>query len=291
MTDRALAPDRSVETAEHIYKASSLASVISLLFSIPAQWSAEPPYLRYPWVAVSLASSLYFFHAWTKVARELLARNSIRLITQKWVRITAPLLGREIYDICTLRDEGLVNELDRLDSVYYQDARLPDGVLCKWWGRYRDGLLAAFDGQSQLVGAVGFWPIKQTTYKELRRARRTEGEIAVQSIDPSLQGDRSYWYVSGVMVRQGFRQTILLHQLLNSALIAWSEAVAHMREVNIISIATSQEGARLLIKFGFRALSVRGGTDQYTRYIIENIDPRDLKRQFASALRSVAKSD
>jgi hypothetical protein len=247
----------------------SALAILGFFTELVVLWPNEPLWMRIIIsfvLAIILASGLV---SWYR------AENHVRLIAATKELLDHYLETRR-YDVHIISSEGEVRALEALDVEIYGPAALPGDQLLSWWLKYPKGIHVVYD-PIRLVGAIGMWPISEEAYAQLMRGERTEASVTAADLRTNEQHDQAHWYLAGVLVRNGYRASRVLPNLLATAIRTWIEETGALVRVGLLAVATSKQGEGYLNKFGFSPVAtVTAPADQYPRYVVEHLTPQGI---------------
>lgn len=181
----------------------------------------------------------------------------------------------------SLRDEGEVRAVSELEDRLYNEENVELSVLYDWFRENRNGVLGLFTRNEKLVGAIGFWPLKEAAFRQLRRGEIGENQIRSEDIVSARdESDCPCWYLSSLSaepdcINRGY--VLLLLFDVGYRMLRMYEERPDLR-IQIVSLAYSQNGARLLERFGFNVVrdgrESRHGHDVYLRTFESSEDVR-----------------
>jgi hypothetical protein len=164
--------------------------------------------------------------------------------------ISVPPLEPEITHVRSERELRAVSELD---ALAYGGESIDHEGLCAWWKAYPKGVFVLWK-DSEIVGAVGVWPIKPATYKKIIQGKTDEVGINAKDICKGLAGRAySYWYVADIVLREECRDQpekwVLF--LLEGAISQWLSEGNLSSEIHLCALGFKLDGISLLEKFKF----------------------------------------
>ena len=179
-----------------------------------------------------------------------------------------------------LQNEGEVRANWDLDMELYGPTEMIDYELyLSWWRKYNRGAYALFR-DSEIIGAVGLWPLKRQPFVDLISGSRPEDRLVTQSICAEREASNTrYWYVAGIVLDKKYRgvHQDALRFLLSEAVQQWLQVVVSQNSLDICALAYSPQGEQMLRGFRFVEYMPRDKTiHRYPVYVRMRTTARDL---------------
>lgn len=188
------------------------------------------------------------------------------------------------YNVRNIQTTEELEKLWQIDVEAYQEASITLDEFYSWWDKYESGLKALFHSD-KVVGAFGLWPLSRKMAKQFKDGEVREGDLQPLELLETDSCKTRYWYVSGIVLRPALRKptkTNPIVLLLTVGLNIWMESGHLDFPVEVSSIAYSNEGQRLLERFGFiKIRDLCNNVDPYPLYCLKARSKHDL----ASILR------
>lgn len=147
--------------------------------------------------------------------------------------------------------KGLEKLLDKLFDLKFliQHSASPSDqkTLLKWWEIYPDGIRVLYKG-SEIVGAVGLWPISEQASADLEAGKISEKELPIEKAVTNI------WYIGAVVIRKDirdrYRWKVPSSILLSGAIGEWISNFYTFPNT-ILGLAYSGDGKNKLSTYGF----------------------------------------
>jgi hypothetical protein len=168
--------------------------------------------------------------------------------------ILKAVANRKIKNLHTVRhieNSIELKSLHKLDMSAYGDADIGYTCFESWWLSHKTGLFAMFDSNDKIIGAVGIWPITKEFYRKMSSGDTTEKQLTPQTILQGNMRPSSYWYISGIVLKNKFRGHILAAELIRETILQWCFEQKMRYPVKILATAYSKSGMDLLRKLDF----------------------------------------
>ncbi len=192
-----------------------------------------------------------------------------------------------------VRDDLVVRPVDSIDelrTVYsfdenaYADMNqqhvdnIPFQTFQEWWDAWPEGFYAAFEDDKP-VCVIGVFPITREWAEGLLKRKYDERALQREDIE---KADRTIWYISGISAKDpggdGLHSGVPV--LLTHTLVRWylkNSDVLNRAPVQVISVAVSKMGRKLLEKVGFMPAVNAKNKDEHPIYAREVSRDRMLR--------------
>jgi hypothetical protein len=162
---------------------------------------------------------------------------------------TIPISRKAV--VRSVRSETELQVISNLDREYFGADSVDYRGLLGWWKRYPDGVQALVRG-SEIVGAVGIWPLSENAFRNLIHGKLDEIDIRPASISKKVDGKpRAYWYFGDIVIAKKHKKRKLSLVLLEGAIRHWLNQGNLPSSIEICAFGFTAEGIALLDKFGF----------------------------------------
>lgn len=132
---------------------------------------------------------------------------------------------------------------------------VPLDVLRVWWHAFPIGVRILESAEGSIAGAMSAWPLRRAAYDAIVSGAITEDAITSADFDLAVR-ERPRWYISGIAVAPAVRALPrLLLAFFADGLAALGDA-SRCVQPDVCAVATSDEGARMLRRFGFARAGV-----------------------------------
>lgn len=187
-------------------------------------------------VVLAVLSAVYFLRSSKNPAfKELIAG----------VPVSNEILVRSI------RNEAELRAVSKLDQEYFGAESIDLPGLLGWWKRYPEGVHVLVKG-SEIMGAVGIWPLSKKAFQELVSGNLEDSEIKPTNLSKrSDRKSRSYWYFADIVLSKKYKGKKLSFRLLEGAIKRWIETGNLAPKIELCAIGLGDGGVRLLKRFGF----------------------------------------
>jgi hypothetical protein len=170
----------------------------------------------------------------------------------------------------------------------------PLELVLEWWERYHDGVFRLCDRHDELWGYVSIWPIAEPAFEALKAGTVTEGDLTGASIQKHGTGPFHYWYIADVCKKKKppkfpaeFSEYTTVFMIAESLLqMAKMEALAN--SVEMLAIAATAPGERLLRKFGFMKI---GLPDKDKKIFVRSLDKKKIPELAGSLLDELSRHE
>jgi hypothetical protein len=156
-------------------------------------------------------------------------------------------------EVTSVRSEPELRVVSELDALVYGGESIDHEGLCSWWRAYPAGIYVLWI-DSKIVGALGVWPIKKTTYNKIIRGEIDEVDITAHDISRRAAGrTHSYWYVADIVLQKKYRNKRGKWALflLESAISQWLREGNLASEIHLCALGFKPAGISLLQNFRF----------------------------------------
>lgn len=167
-----------------------------------------------------------------------------------------------IFTVRPLQQQQEFNDLDQIYQLSFGESSVPSETQQKWWEANPQGIIGLFSHQ-QIVGGVSFWPLTAQAFDRFRSGQLMERDI--KPID-FAKGQQNNYYISDIVIKEEFRQKLYSNLLLRNLLDHIEQHADHHAEINVLALAYSDPGNKLLTRLGF--IKIRNKT--------ETLDKQDL---------------
>lgn len=258
---------RGVKLGEILLVALTVVSIVIGIVAAPAPWNRIGCFALGVCVAVTLA-------VWLLRKQAKPSPFQVVLTTRKDEVETAFHFGSETY-----RRIGKADWYPSLELVL------------EWWERYHDGVFRLCDRQDELWGYVSIWPIAESAFEALKAGTMSEGELTGASIQKHGTGPFHYWYIADVCKRKKppkfpveFSDYTTVFMIAESLLqVAKMDALAN--SVEMLALAATAPGEKLLRKFGFTKITL---PDKDKKIFVRSLDKKKIPELAASLLEQLA---
>ena len=173
------------------------------------------------------------------------------------LRCTAPKQARANLRIGEIRTPGELFTLWTIDNAAYGDGNITYEHFLALWNSYPHGLHVLYH-ENEILGAMGIWPVTPVWAARLKSAQLKEAELDARMVIEAARNPAQSWYVTGLMLRDeliGYGGGV--KKLLNGALGVWLHRLKVGYPCEILALAYSEDGDRLLQRFGFHIAQQR----------------------------------
>jgi transcriptional regulator with XRE-family HTH domain len=260
LAERAILADGTIQAAEaggHI-KAKTHKTIVDTLNRFLAQLTPPRPPVEIPYPSKTAASNA------AKEANEPAApygkpitdplENPHLLAIFEALRHTAPRSLKANLRIGVIRSKAELHNLWAIDNQAYPDGNITFEHFLELWEAFPTGLHVLFH-ENEIMGAIGIWPVTRGWAEKLKAARLKEAQLDGRMVQMAARGPANLWYVTGLMLRPeliGRGGGVM--RLLNSALTSWLEKADHRYPSEILALAYSAHGSRMLDRFRFHII-------------------------------------
>lgn len=167
--------------------------------------------------------------------------------------LATPTIAKGRFRLGYIENRKQLQSLWKLDGEAYGDSNLEFDRFEQWWKTYDRGLpVVRYD--DEVVAAFGLWGIDREQSRLL-----LSGKIREQELNPlPCHTPTPFWYWSGIVIREDFRQQLLspLRLLLRSGVGSWlgSEELIFKPKAYIYALGMSDAGISLLNAFEFEQI-------------------------------------
>lgn len=156
-------------------------------------------------------------------------------------------------EVTNVRGEGELLAVSRLDASAYGGESVDHAGLRAWWMAYPKGIYVLWK-DSDIVGAVGIWPIKKGTYNRMIEGKIDEVNLKERDICRRAAGKKyAYWYFADIVLREDHRDRPekWAFFLLEGAVRHWLSEGNLSPEIHLCALGFTPGGITLLRKFKF----------------------------------------
>ncbi len=172
---------------------------------------------------------------------------------------------------------GELAAVAELDRAEYGTYTVDHATLASWWKRYKRGIYVLKKG-SEVIGAVGIWPITETAFTALASGRLDERELSAADICEeaiAIASRHPYWYLGDAILspqyrRRGTLTGRLLLMLVRKVLHDWRESRGFAPTMELCALGFAR-GRPLLERFGLTQHATSpDGVPVYVRSLTEH---------------------
>lgn len=168
-----------------------------------------------------------------------------------------------------------------LDKEAYKDVALTTSEFYKWWSTFEYGLKAIFRDE-EIVGAIGIWPLSEKVACKFKSGDIKETYLLPEKLSTVKKNPSKYWYASGIVLKSELRKPSKINPialLLKIGLNIWIESAYVTYPLEILSLAITDDGKKMLERFSFTKINERlSDVDPYPFYILRAQSKYDLIR-------------
>jgi hypothetical protein len=232
---------KDYNTAGFTFTAFSLLSGLAQTLSLPLAYSIPTIGLT-----VILASfALFFFRKANQY--------------KKTMKNIENLLGKPVRDYSgsrfstrKIRNEAEVRELVKIDEEIFGDEAFSYKQRRELWNTYPDGSTIVIDENDGIIGSLGLWPLKKSTFLNIMNGKKSGKELTHHSLfKQRTDFTCATWYLSGIILAKKYRKTEALPVLITGAIQSWLSSGRLENPLTICAEVYSIDGENLLKKFGF----------------------------------------
>ena len=177
--------------------------------------------------------------------------NPHQLAMLEALRHTAPVEVRAKLRVGDIRTDAEIETLWTIDNAAYGDGNITLEHFRALWMAYPQGLHVLYH-EDEILGAMGIWPVTERWASKLKSARLKEAELDANTVAEAARNPPCYWYITGLMLREELiGRGGGVKNLLNGALSIWLHRLKVGFPCEILALAYSEDGDRLLQRFGF----------------------------------------
>jgi hypothetical protein len=167
-----------------------------------------------------------------------------------------------------------LRRVSELDAAAYPGYSVDEAGLFAWWKKYPRGVYVLVE-DSEVIGAVGLWPIRQSAFEQIVAGKWDEKQIGPASICPERGlRDHRFWYVGDIIFDANNRDRgawtgKLLVLLLEALLREWRTS-RHLAPTIELCAVGFEKGIPLLDNFQFSfETNSPGNLPVYTRTLTQ----------------------
>ena len=149
-----------------------------------------------------------------------------------------------------IRSCGELRDLWTIDHQAYGEASITYDKFEDWWRCYPFGLHALFF-RTQVMGALGIWPLSNHCADLLATARLKESEITGRHMRTFRDTPARHWYISGIVLRPELIGGRAIRILLSHGVGSWLSSAKIQFPSHLLALAYSRPGESLLEGFNF----------------------------------------
>jgi len=182
-------------------------------------------------------------------------------------------------------EEKLLKPINAIANSYYGSINPDQATIKAWYEKNPCVLVALADKNNSIVGYYDILPLVDSFAKEFIDGKACESDIRAEHILPPRQmKNAKYIYFAGVAVKDydNQRNRIYSGQLLYSVFIYLGHFYDLENEIEMLALASSRSGERILKKLGYVLENSRYNrsdkTDLYSKVINRRIVEHDRER-------------
>jgi transcriptional regulator with XRE-family HTH domain len=149
-----------------------------------------------------------------------------------------------------IRSPAELRDLWLIDNSAYGNANIAFEHLSALWKAFPLGLRVLFF-ENEIMGAMGIWPVSRPWAERLQAARLREAQLKDWMIRRQRNRPTDCWYVTGIVLREQLIGGRGSKMLLRDGLGSWLRRAKIKFPCQILALAFSQHGRRLLERFQF----------------------------------------
>lgn len=177
--------------------------------------------------------------------------NPHQLAMLEALRLIAPASQKAKLRMGKIRTEAELLNLWTIDNEAYGDGNITFDHFLALWNAFPAGLHVLFH-ENEIMGAMGLWPVTSAWAEQIKSAQLKEAELDPHAVCEAGSRAACRWYITGLMLRaELIGAGGAVKTLLNGALGAWVNELQVDYPCEILALAYSNEGERLLRRFGF----------------------------------------
>jgi len=247
-------------------------------FSGAAQTSVlEPPELRYATFGATFTCGLVAFILFRKSPHNESAISALRELINT----------SSEFNVTLAVSEAEAREVWRLDVANFNDHHVPLSIGVAWWKKFSSGLYV-LKKDGKIFDYISFWPLAQKSFKEFVSGQRLETSITSRSICPPLaSAQTTWWYIGSISLLARFQKTKAVRKLIFCAIDDWTSKLDPASTINVCALAYSDEGEKLLRKFGFHCFANANESPHKLPVYIYEASVNEFKQQFNQLFRHV----
>lgn len=149
-------------------------------------------------------------------------------------------------------DLRIVSEMEK--EVFGEET-LPLEQLKKWWDVYRNGVSLIIQN-AHIIGSMGIWPLREDAFYKIlsfkiKEKDHLENEIINRNI---LKKNHQFWYFASIILHNDYRKKGFSKFFISYILNNWIINAELANNLQLGSIAFTEEGAIILEKLHFERL-------------------------------------
>jgi hypothetical protein len=149
-----------------------------------------------------------------------------------------------------IRSPAELKDLWAIDNTAYGDANITFEHFLALWKAFPLGLRVLFF-ENEIMGAIGIWPVSCHWAERLQAARRKEAQLNSNMVRQQAPSPTQCWYVTGIVLREQLIGSRGSKMLLKDGLGSWLKMAKIQYPCQILALAYSKHGKRLLERFQF----------------------------------------
>jgi transcriptional regulator with XRE-family HTH domain len=166
------------------------------------------------------------------------------------LRHIEPFCSEDQIRLGSIRSPAELRDLWAIDNTAYGDSNITFEHFLALWKAFPLGLRVLFF-ENQIMGAMGIWPVSSRWAEDLKSAHLEEADLDSRMVGRCARKPVRYWYVTGIVLRQQLIGTRGIKRLLRDGLNSWLTAAKIQFPCEILALAYSDYGRRLLERFSF----------------------------------------
>jgi hypothetical protein len=204
---------------------------------------------------------------------ENIEQYSDKMINDFWAIATS-------ISIDNLRCQPVTNTADftAIDQLYqscFKESSIPTEVLNAWWTKQQCGLIS-LRNHDDIVGALSFWSLTQTSFSRLSSGQLKERELSADDLSVKNEG---YIYISEIAISEHYLGKGYSFLLLQAVIFEVEKLFKSTnKKLSLLALGYSNEGKALLAKMNFKQILDASQTvDKQALYLLEIKSHEDIK--------------
>jgi transcriptional regulator with XRE-family HTH domain len=149
-----------------------------------------------------------------------------------------------------IRSPAELKDLWAIDNTAYGNANITFEHFLALWKAFPLGLRVLFF-ENEIMGAMGIWPVSCQWAERLQAARLKEAQLNSGMVRQQAGKPAQCWYVTGIVLREQLIGSRGSKMLLKDGLGSWLRQARIQYPCQILALAYSKHGKRLLERFQF----------------------------------------
>ena len=157
-----------------------------------------------------------------------------------------------IYKVKGVLDKSELKVVWNMAKHEFRASTIVFSTLRDRWLKHPESVIVLYKN-NEICGYITIWPLYKKTYSEFVEGARLEDDLRRRNINPGHTRKQSHWYIGSILINSTFRRTKAAAALLNGVQAIFNSFNLD-ETISVAALAYSNEGEKLLKKYGFNML-------------------------------------